>query len=460
MESLEALDPYYRAHACADGFVALACLNAEQRRQVCELLGLEDPFAGNPQAEPADAAERERRAAHVRAVEEGFARLAWPRPWRRWPPGGVPASEVRRLDQLFDDEQVRRERAGADGRAAGRGPRAAARQRLQGRRRGGRERPAGAAARRARGRAARSADPLMRVVSDLPRPVRRIDHVWIPLADGTRLGARIWLPGGRRGRSRAGDPRVHPLPQGRRHGAARLAAPRVLRRPRVRRAARGPARQRRVRRPAPRRVPAARAGGRARGAPLDRGPAVVHGRRGHVRHLLGRLQRPPGGGARAARAEGGDHALLDRRPLRRRRALPRRRGARARDALVGRVDAVLQRDRPRPRGGRSGLARRLARADRRRGALRVRVAAPPAPRRVLEAGLGLRGLRRDRVPGLRDRRLGGRLLRGGAAPRGGAGTGARRRACSARGRTRSPTRWSRGRRSASSRSACAGGTSG
>jgi predicted acyl esterase len=34
----------------------------------------------------------------------------------------------------------------------------------------------------------------MRVVTDLPRPVRTLDHVWIPLADGTRLGARIWLP--------------------------------------------------------------------------------------------------------------------------------------------------------------------------------------------------------------------------------------------------------------------------
>jgi putative CocE/NonD family hydrolase len=34
----------------------------------------------------------------------------------------------------------------------------------------------------------------MKVVTDLPRAVRRIDHVWIPLADGTRLGARIWLP--------------------------------------------------------------------------------------------------------------------------------------------------------------------------------------------------------------------------------------------------------------------------
>ena len=34
----------------------------------------------------------------------------------------------------------------------------------------------------------------MRVVTDLPRPVRVIDHVWIPLSDGIRLGARIWLP--------------------------------------------------------------------------------------------------------------------------------------------------------------------------------------------------------------------------------------------------------------------------
>ena len=90
------------------------------------------------------------------------------------------------------------------------------------------------------------------------------------------------------------------------------------------------------------------------------------------------------------------------------------------------------------------MAGRLARAHRQRGAVRVRVASPPASRRLLEAGLGLRGLRRDRVPGLRDRRLGGRLLRGRvlrlvAGPRRTA-----RRACSARGRTPSPTRSSPG----------------
>jgi uncharacterized protein len=43
----------------------------------------------------------------------------------------------------------------------------------------------------------------MRVVSDLPRPVRTLEHVWIPLSDGSRLGARIWLPE---------DAEEHPVP--------------------------------------------------------------------------------------------------------------------------------------------------------------------------------------------------------------------------------------------------------
>jgi uncharacterized protein len=32
------------------------------------------------------------------------------------------------------------------------------------------------------------------VRTDFPRRIRRIDHTWISLSDGTRLGARIWLP--------------------------------------------------------------------------------------------------------------------------------------------------------------------------------------------------------------------------------------------------------------------------
>ncbi|WP_428663170.1 CocE/NonD family hydrolase [Reyranella sp.] len=32
------------------------------------------------------------------------------------------------------------------------------------------------------------------MISSLPRPVREIESAWIPLADGTRLAARLWLP--------------------------------------------------------------------------------------------------------------------------------------------------------------------------------------------------------------------------------------------------------------------------
>jgi hypothetical protein len=34
----------------------------------------------------------------------------------------------------------------------------------------------------------------MRVKTDFPRPIREIENTWIPLADGTRLAARLWRP--------------------------------------------------------------------------------------------------------------------------------------------------------------------------------------------------------------------------------------------------------------------------
>src|SRR4051794_1385627 len=37
---------------------------------------------------------------------------------------------------------------------------------------------------------------VVRIVTDFPHSQRVIDHTWIPLADGTRLSARIWLPDG------------------------------------------------------------------------------------------------------------------------------------------------------------------------------------------------------------------------------------------------------------------------
>ena len=34
----------------------------------------------------------------------------------------------------------------------------------------------------------------MRTVTTYPRPIRELDPVWIPLGDGVRLAARVWLP--------------------------------------------------------------------------------------------------------------------------------------------------------------------------------------------------------------------------------------------------------------------------
>ena len=65
----------------------------------------------------------------------------------------------------------------------------------------------------------------MKTVTEFPRPVREIENEWIPLADGCRLAARIWLPEDAEREPGAGDPRISALPQARRHGRARRARP-------------------------------------------------------------------------------------------------------------------------------------------------------------------------------------------------------------------------------------------
>jgi crotonobetainyl-CoA:carnitine CoA-transferase CaiB-like acyl-CoA transferase len=59
---VDELEPYYRCYRAADGFLAIACLNTPQRRRAGEILGIDDPWADNPQAPPRDAAERVVRA--------------------------------------------------------------------------------------------------------------------------------------------------------------------------------------------------------------------------------------------------------------------------------------------------------------------------------------------------------------------------------------------------------------
>ena len=37
-------------------------------------------------------------------------------------------------------------------------------------------------------------NPKAQIVDAFPQEIREIEHAWIPLADGTRLAARLWLP--------------------------------------------------------------------------------------------------------------------------------------------------------------------------------------------------------------------------------------------------------------------------
>ena len=298
----------------------------------------------------------------------------------------------------------------------------------------------------------------MPTVQEFPRPVREIENVFIELADGCRLAARIWLPA-----DAEADPVpaiLEYLPYRKRDGTSQRDAPdpSLLRRPRLRLRAGRHARQRRVRRPDARRVHGAGAGRRARGDRLARAPALVHRRGRHDRDLLGRLQRPAGRGAPPAGAEGGDQPVLDRRSLRRRHPLHGRLPAQRQPELgVDHVRLFLAPAGPGAR--RRALARAVAAPAREYRAPGRGMAAPPAPRPAVAARLGVRELRCDPMPGLRRGRLGRRLFQRDPAP-----------ACGLERAEEGPDRplgapISRisprpARRSASSRSACAGGTSG
>jgi crotonobetainyl-CoA:carnitine CoA-transferase CaiB-like acyl-CoA transferase len=104
---LDTLEPYYRCYEASDGFFALACLTTAQRQRVLDLLGLADPWVGDPQAPPTSAQEHATRA----ALPHRFAELFREHPVAHWVArlgeASVPAGDVRLVRQLFDDDQVR-----------------------------------------------------------------------------------------------------------------------------------------------------------------------------------------------------------------------------------------------------------------------------------------------------------------------------------------------------------------
>lgn len=103
----EELEPYYRAYAAGDGFFVLACLHERQRRAAAAVVGLDDPWAANPQAPAASADEREQRLALVAEFERRLAGEPAALWVQRFRSAGVPAAEVRLLDQLYENDQVR-----------------------------------------------------------------------------------------------------------------------------------------------------------------------------------------------------------------------------------------------------------------------------------------------------------------------------------------------------------------
>ena len=100
------MNPYYRCFATRNGFLAVACLNAAQRRAFLALFGLDDPTVDAPDIVPSD---REILTAKRRLTSEIEHRFedepgsAW---LERLAAAGVPASPVLMRESVQADEQV------------------------------------------------------------------------------------------------------------------------------------------------------------------------------------------------------------------------------------------------------------------------------------------------------------------------------------------------------------------
>lgn len=101
------LEPYYRCYRASDGFLALACLNLAQRVKVQGLLGIDDPWAANPQAVAADDTEFAMRS----GLKDRFAQVISAQPMAHWIARfeelGIPGGPVREISQVHHTEQVR-----------------------------------------------------------------------------------------------------------------------------------------------------------------------------------------------------------------------------------------------------------------------------------------------------------------------------------------------------------------
>ena len=208
----------------------------------------------------------------------------------------------------------------------------------------------------------------------------------------------------RRRASRAGDPELQPLPQGRpRRAPERRDRASPLRRPRLCRRDRRSARPRQFRRHQPRRLRPRRGDRRPRPRRVDRGPAVVRRQCGHVGRLLSRHHRARHGGHQPAASEGHRADPRDRRSASR-RGLPRRHRQRLLDARgLGAADDRLQPDAAAAHRSRRALGADLGRASGRQPALAGSILDPSRLRCVL--AIARRRDREHHMPQLQHLRL-------------------------------------------------------
>jgi len=101
------INPYYRAYATADGFIAIACLNLAQRRGLLAEFALEDLTAENPDEPPRSAAETQRRERLTEAIANALAQRGTQEWIARLSARRVPSQQVCTLTSMFASDQAR-----------------------------------------------------------------------------------------------------------------------------------------------------------------------------------------------------------------------------------------------------------------------------------------------------------------------------------------------------------------
>lgn len=101
-----AMNPYYRAFEASDGFVAVACLNLEQRRAFLGLFDLEDATVDAPDLVPDDPRVLAAKRALTSEIEERFLSLPAGEWIDRLRARGVPAAQVQLREGVHADPQV------------------------------------------------------------------------------------------------------------------------------------------------------------------------------------------------------------------------------------------------------------------------------------------------------------------------------------------------------------------